>query len=400
MPLYSNSAIMKHLKTVIVTLLNLLFCAATIWFYTRYTILRPYAGSAFKEFLCALLLLGSLYANYFLLYPKFHPKGPYLIYWFSVVGIAVVSGIVDLAMAYPFIASCNARVIESIGSVSFFSTHLFFIIGRNLAMNFFPYLFRERQQLRHSLEREVQVVYRDVRKLDVTDKDSNIQLVSIDDIFYCHQQHNFTIVYMVQNKHYSRLGSMKHLEQLFGNEFIRITTTVLVPFRYIESCQDNMVVMKKMSWEEAPTQFQLESKNSEEVTERIRESIQNFQAVEEACSQEGKDGQEDITEADKAIQNSLVETADESVAAEPAHRTGRRKPITPPDEKILKVLSFIESHPNCISADIIAETQYSQSTVERCLHELKTLGLIERIGGKKFGGYCVSDALQNADTEE
>lgn len=399
MPLYSNFPIMKHLKTVIVILLNLLFCAATIWFYTRNTLLRPYAGSAFKELLCALLLLGSLYVNYFLLYPKLYPKRSQ-VYWLVLGLVVILTGGVDVAIAYPFIILCNSQVIQLVGSVSFFSTILFFIIGRNLAMNFFPYLFRERQQLRHSLEREVQVVYRDVRKLDVTDKDSNIQLVSIDDIFYCHQQHNFTIVYMVQNKHYSRLGSMKHLEQLFGNEFIRITATVLVPFRYIESCQDNMVVMKKMSWEEAPTQFQLESKNSEEVALRIRDVIQNFQAVADDGGQGGAGGQDDATELYEALQNSSVETAEASVAAEATHRTGRRKPITPPDEKILKVLSFIESHPNCISADIIAETQYSQSTVERCLHELKTLGLIGRIGGKKFGGYCVSDALQNADTEE
>lgn len=346
-----------------------------------------------------MLLLGSLYVNYFLLYPKLYPKRSQ-VYWLVLGLVVIVTGGVDVAIAYPFIILCNSQVIQLVGSVSFFSTILFLVIGRNLALNFFPYLLKERQQLRHSLEREVQVVYRDVRKLDVTDKDSNIQLVSIDDIFYCHQQHNFTIVYMVQNKHYSRLGSMKHLEQLFGNEFIRITTTVLVPFRYIESCQDNVVVMKKMSWEEAPTLFQLDPKTSEEVTERIRESIQNFQAVADDGGQGGAGGQDDATELYEALQNSSVETAEASVAAEPTHRTGRRKPITPPDEKILKVLSFIESHPNCISADIIAETQYSQSTVERCLHELKTLGLIERIGGKKFGGYCVSDALQNADTEE
>ncbi|MBR0078204.1 MAG: LytTR family transcriptional regulator DNA-binding domain-containing protein, partial [Bacteroidales bacterium] len=102
------------------------------------------------------------------------------------------------------------------------------------------------------------MVYRDMWKLDVTDKDSNIQFVSIDDIFYCQQQRNFTAVYTVQNKCYTRLGSMKHLEQLFGEEeFIRITTTLLVPFRYIQSCQDNVVVMKRMPWEKEPTTFQL-----------------------------------------------------------------------------------------------------------------------------------------------
>jgi DNA-binding IclR family transcriptional regulator len=56
----------------------------------------------------------------------------------------------------------------------------------------------------------------------------------------------------------------------------------------------------------------------------------------------------------------------------------------------MEVLSFIESHPNCLLPDIIAETQFSQTTVERCLHKLKTMGMIERVGGKKYGGYCVA----------
>lgn len=35
---------------------------------------------------------------------------------------------------------------------------------------------------------------------------------------------------------------MKHLEQLFGEEeFVRITTTLLVPFQYIQSCKNNTV---------------------------------------------------------------------------------------------------------------------------------------------------------------
>ena len=379
---------MKRIKFVVVALLNVLFCTIMLWLFTFNSYLRPFSGSFLKEFLSGLLLLATLYGNYFLLYPKLHTKHPQ-IYWLTLLLIAVLTCMVDFAMAYSFIVSCNAELIEIIGSFTFFSKILFFTIGRNLALNFFPYLLREKQQLCHSLDKEVPVVYRDVRKLDVTDKDSNIHLVPIDDIFYCHQQHNFTIICMVQNEHYSRLGSMRHLEQLFKEEFIRLTTTVLVPFRYIESCQDNVVVMKRMPWEEAPTLFQLDPKTSEEVTKRIKEAIHNFQAVEEACSQDGNVGQDDITEADKSIPNPPVATDDTAATEEPVRQTGRRKPITPPDEKIMEMLSFIESHPNCLLPDIIAGTQFSQTTVERCLHKLKTMGMIERVGGKKYGGYCV-----------
>ena len=70
----------KHLKTIVIISLNVLFCTLVIWFFTQYSILRPYAGSFLKEAISAMLLLGSLYANYFLLYPKIYQKNSYHIY--------------------------------------------------------------------------------------------------------------------------------------------------------------------------------------------------------------------------------------------------------------------------------------------------------------------------------
>ena len=349
----------KHLKTVAIILLNVLVCAIMLWFYIGNSYLRPFSGSFFKELISGLLLLGSLYFNYFLLYPKIHRKYSFVVYWLFVAFIAIVVGSVDLAIAYPYIASHNAALIEYIGPFKFFSRVLFFTIGRNLALNFFPYLFRERQHLQHSLEKEVQVVYQDVRKIDVTDKDSNIQLVAIDDIFYCLQQGNFTTVYTVRNEHYTRLGSMKHLEQLFGDgDFIRISPTVLVPFQYIQSCKDNVLIMKKMPWEKEPTAFKLEPKTGVEIAEKVSAGLLRHHAE--------TDGNENSREQIPAV---------------------KRKPAIPPEEKVQEVLAYIENHPNCNSADIIAGTEYSLSTVERCLAELKKQGLIQYTGSKKTGGY-------------
>ena len=353
---------MKHLNTIIIILLNILFCAITIWLFSRNSVLRPYAGSFFKESLSALLLLGSLYANYFLLYPNLHQKYSRIIYWLTVIIIAIITGTVDLAIAYPNIVSCNAQVIEFVGYYNFFSTILFFTIGRNLALNFFPYLFRERQHFQQSLEKEIKVVYQDVRKLDVTDKNSNIHLIDIDKIFYCHQQGNFTEIHTVQNKKYTRLGSMKHLEQLFGEEdFIRITSTVLVPFRYIKSCKDNMVIMKKMPWEEEPTTFQLETKKQGKIAKKVIEGLLGYRAVANGKKIQGKKVRPKV----------------------------KRQPITPSNEKIKEVLSFIEKRSNCNTGNIIAETGFSSSTVERCLFELKKQGRIKHRGSKKSGGYVI-----------
>lgn len=277
----------------------------------------------------------------------------------------------ELAIAYKGIVSCNAQVIQIVGFFNFFSKILFLIVGRNLLLNFFPFLLRERQHFQQAFEKEVRIVYQDVRKLDVVDGHNNIQLVSIDDIFYCQQKGNFTNIYLVQNKHYTRTCSMKHLEQLFGDDFIRITTTELVPFRYIKACKSNTVVMKKMPWEKEQTTFKLEPKNQEEVAENVVGGLLLYRA--------------------KAIGKNSPKR--------PARPKTKRKPVTPPDEKLTAVLSFIKSHPNCNSSDIIAETTIPLSTVERCIAVLKKKGLIEYIGSKKRGGYHLANTSQKDKAE-
>ena len=353
---------MKHLDKIVAVLLNLLFCGALLWFFTRNSILRPYAGSSFKETIAGVLLLGSLYLNYFLLYPKLYQKHSHIIYWLTLSVVALVTGGLDLAIAYPNIISCGAPIIEFVGLFNYFSKTLLFIVGRNLALNFLPFLFRERHNYQQAFENEVRVVYQDVRKLDVVDEHSNIHLVSIDDIFYCQQKGNFTHIYLVQNKYYTRTCSMKHLEQLFGDDFVRITNSELVPFRYIKECKDNMVIMEKMSWENEPTIFHLEPKTQKEISKRVIEGVQRYRG--------------EVAAGDRIPQK-------------PTRRKVKRKPAKPSDEKTQKVLSYIESHPNCNSKGIIDGTKIPLSSVERCISVLKKQGHIEHTGSKRNGGYDV-----------
>lgn len=363
---------MKHLNTVIYVILNVISCILTLWLFTQNSILRPYAGSYFKELLAGLLLIGSLYVNYFLLYPKLYQKRPHYIYWLTLLLIAIITGIMDMAIAYHNIVSCNEQVIQMVGSFNFFSRILFFVIGRNMALNFFPFLLRDRKHFQQSLEKEVRVVYQDVRKIDVEDSDNNILLVPIDDIFYCLQDGNYAYVYLVQNKHYTRYGSMKHLAQLLGDDFIRITSTTLLPFRHIKACKDNVVIMKKMPWQEEAITFKLESQNQEQIEEKVTEGIMRYR----------------------------VKAGKKKAPKKTTHRDMKRKPILPPKDAVETVFSCIQKHPDCKSADIVAKTSHSLSTVERCLSELRKQELITYVGSKKTGGYRVVNTSQEREVIE
>ena len=104
---------MKRKKTVVTIVLNVLFCGIMLWLFTRNSILRPCSDSIYKEALAGLLLLGSLYVNYFLLYPKIYRNRP-LIYWLVIVAMAVVFGfvvVVELNFALLFFGATLVFVV-------------------------------------------------------------------------------------------------------------------------------------------------------------------------------------------------------------------------------------------------------------------------------------------------
>ena len=323
-------------------------------------------------------MLASIYANYFLLYPQLMEKRhSHTLYWLAVVVMVLIITVLELAIAYPQIMICNGFVIEQVGFYSFFSRLLFTVGGRNLLFNFFAYLFRERKQLQDALDAEVKIVYQDIRKLDVKDHDNKLVLIPIDDIYYCRQDGNYTYIYSVDNIWYTRLGSMVNLEQLFGEEeFVRISPTLLVPYKYIASCKGNEIVMKKMPWTRKPLTFTIDAKNSNEISERIANhlALDNKQRGRRDAMNRVSTGDEQRSRKDAM---NRVSTSGRK----------RRNPINPSQEKQETVFAFIQSHPGTRSTEIIAGTSLSQSTVERCLSELRKQGRVAYVGSKKNGGY-------------
>ncbi|MCR4736643.1 MAG: winged helix-turn-helix transcriptional regulator [Bacteroidales bacterium] len=353
---------MKHRRTLIVVLLNILFCAIVLYFFANYSQLRPYAGSAIKEVLAGLLLLTSIYANYFLLYPLLRKKHP-VVYWVVVVFVSIVAGLIEMIIAWPFIKICCAATMDILGSSRLFLHHLMIVTARDLAFNFFPYMFRERQELRKALDAEVQVVYRDTQMVDVVDHESNLLMIPKDDIYYCVQDGNFTRIYTVHDSWFTRLGSMKHLVQLFGEEeFVRISPTVLIPYQYIWSCNGSEVFLKKMPWTKKPLSFTLDSKNSDPIADKIAEGLQRYKA----------------------------QTGGEQVPKRKPRSNYKRKPVVPPQQKLDMVHSCIQANPGCNTTDIVAQTEISLSTVERCLSELRKRKLVKYVGSKRHGGYHVN----------
>ena len=353
------SVMKKQTRTIIIVLLNVLFCAYLLWFSANNAYLRPYAGSMTREFLAGLILLITLYANYFLLYPKLHKKHP-VVYWVVLISLCIIAAAIDFAIAHRYTMYCNGAIIEQCGAFRFFFHHYKLIVMRNLAFNAFPFIFRERQELQKALDKEVQIVYQDARLLDVSDKEHNARLISRDNIYYCQQDGNYTRIYVTQDDlYYTRYGSMKYLEQLFGSEeFVRVSNTLLIPYRYIHSCNGTEVFMKQLPWQNEPLSFAIEPKY--------------------------------LDQAPGQIALYLLTSKGQETIKSPKQNRNRRRP-KPSQEKTDTVLQYIKEHAGSQTKEIAENTQFSPTTVERCLAELRKQELIKYKGSKKMGGYHTAD---------
>ena len=361
---------MKHKNTIASILLNVLSCTVLLWFFSRNAFLRPYLGSTAKECLSGLLLLAILYSNYYIFYPKLRQRYIFL-YWFVVAAASLAAGFAELAVGYSFIAKNNAQWISEEGLFHFFSPHLFLVFCRNLAFNTIPYVLREMKQLQQSLEIETRTVYQYARLVDVCDKYNNCRHISVDDVFYCKKKGNYTYVYTADGDVFTRNCSIKYMEQHLGDkEFIRISPSVIVSIKYVDSCDEKTVVMRKMPWMKTPLSFNLDTQHNHWTVVVIGSHLHANQ-----CDKE----------------NWPLDVEQEN---------GKKSIYVPSEEKQYAVLQYICKHPGCKSAEISAKTKLSSRTVERSISELKKQGLIEHTGSKKTGGYKAVNNPPEENVEE
>ena len=347
-----SDMLMKRSSPIVVILLNTLFCATLLWFFTRNAFLRPYMGTSGKEIVAGLLLLSSIYANYFILYPRMCAKQRLAAYWGIVVGISFLFAMAEMILAY------SGRFFITIPQdILFMLTQTFFVFGRNLAFNVFTFAMSDSCHFRERYDKEVHVIYKQTKMLDVIDNINDCKLIDVNDIYYCLQDKNNMHIHTVQHEEFKRYCSMKHLEQIFEEkDFVRISGNVMVPYRFILSVYNNEVLLKPLSMQETAPSFIINPKKATQITEKITKYFQQ---------------QLDTVTNEFPI---FVRESNFSVASLN-------------NETI--ALAYIKTHPGCKTQAIATALSCSSSTAERTIAQLRKEGLIEYSGSKKTGGYHV-----------
>ena len=117
--------------------------------------------------------------------------------------------------------------------------------------------------------------------------------------------------------------------------------------------------MKTMPWTDVPLKFELDNRRYPQSSTTIEEYLLAKQELVNVIRTDGDEEKE------------------------------KKNLSVPPKDKLDAVLDYIKEHPGCRSMELISHTSYSQTTMDRCLSELKKQGLIKHNGSKKYGGYSV-----------
>ena len=343
---------MNHFRTITILFLNVLFCLFFLYFFTLNTFLRPFAGGFGKEILAGMMLLISIYANYFLVYPKLY-RHHIILYWIIVIFISLLFGCLEMIIAYPAISHNCAMIIQTVGEFRYFSKHTFLVVGRNIALNLIPFVIKEKGVLKELANSDMKILYNSTNMIDAADSEHKSHLMPTKDIYYCWQTGNYINFRTINNEHFFRYSSMKYMFDLLGEEnFVRISSTIMLPYRYILTCDGEKVRLIDMPWEKKPYIFQISFNKKEMVSRRIAKYFEH-----------------------KTTLSNETLAQETEVASLPRN---------------LKIIyNCIKANPGIRTPNIVIRSACSQSSIERYIAELRKLGLIEYVGSKKTGGYQV-----------
>ena len=360
-------------------LIHLSFCIVLIFLFGYNCRLRPAAYPAlYKEYISGLIVLVAIYTNYCFLFPKLYTCRKYKAYWAFTLLSILLSGFLEILLVSPQLFYIySLRNLSSSKIIEYVVMDSMYVVIRNGGLVLFSYAISEIQWLQKQTAEKATIVRKQYDSLDVKDENHKTLFINTASIYYCEQERNNTVIYMLEGKKYIRYCSMSALEDLLGeNEFVRISRNVIVPKKLVIKFKDNSVELKENFNYKQPVVFK--------INESYLQKVVNLLSLE--------------------LKDTTIST-DKTEIKEPNSKNSPSVPdiqslleVFNQNQKLLTVYHYISTHSNCKISDISDDCKISKGSVSRYLAKLTEHGLISYVGAKKTGGYTITQ--QKPLTEE
>ncbi len=336
--------------------------ALFFWYFLQYSFLRP-RTDIWIDCVIASLLIATMVANFWLLFPLIFKKYPFYVYMVIALIEVLVINTLEYALTSQTVRYLYDNIIRQEGNALsvllpiYCNTFL-----RDFALLVFVGLLADNISLSEKQIENDQELLRSKKQLLVRSQ-GKICVIDISPIYLCRQEKNYAILYSIDGQRYKKRISLKDLEDLLKRQqFIRISKSDLIHLSSIKKCEDNFLILKDniiagskvvaigKSFMENVVPIILKFQQHESESEPIPDS-----------SLEERQRQEAVVKAEVPMLN----------------------------PKATKIQMYVSSHRDCKLDDIVSATKIPKSTVTRHLKELQQQGVIKYNGSKKTGGYRV-----------
>ncbi len=375
------------------------FSIIIVLFFGNFTTLRlPAIGALYKEYLTGVIVLAVFYVQRYLLYPCYflkNRKANFLIFSISCLLAAVF---IESCLIYPQVYSILQMSYQKQIVIKYIIVFALYMFLRDSAIFFTSFAWCEfERSLRknESYEMRIRELANEI-PIDQIQEDKNTNMVdseptpssedyvhegvnnvnsfpslipdsrlflSLDEIWYCEQSRNATIIHDIRDKLYIRYGSLRKIILLLGVEnVIQITRDILLIKKYIQHIEKSHVVIGNP--------ISQNTKSFQWSTVYFKEEYLSMKVMADDLS---------------FNQNTALRPVDKDKKT----NYSEQKLMLLNQKKIKSVYKYVSKHPLCKSDSIEKGTSISPGTLYRILAQLKQNGIIKYVGSKKTGGYCV-----------
>ena len=253
-------------------LMHLVFCIIMLFFFGFNSCLRPVAYPAlYKEYITGFIAIITIYLNYFLLFPKLYICRKYSSYWILTLCSVILSGCLEMLLVFPQLYKIYINYLNRHVMIESFIMNFFHVTFRNGGLVLFAYAVNEIQWLRKQTVEKENIIRTQYSLLDVKNEKHRTLFINTNDIYYCIQERNNSVILLMDGSQFVRYSSMNSLEKLLGEkEFVRISRNVIVPILQIKQWNKKTLTLNKVSGFIEPVSFNISEIYLESVINRLK----------------------------------------------------------------------------------------------------------------------------------
>ena len=235
--------LMKKYRTIWKIIAHILFWILFVFYFVRNNVVRPFPTlHPYKEWVIALLLMGSCYLTYFFIVPRYYLSGYWQKFYVSFFLLATLLTIAEFFLLYVDF-KMFVPIVHSYVKL-YYGRWIFGMFIRDICLLMLFFILRTNEHYHDFLRMQQRASLYEDSSYHIFVGKNEVKTVKISDIVYLVHQKNYTYFHLRNGEKYSMYVSMSKVEEeLPSPRFRRINRKTIVNSDYVIETNRNIVTL-------------------------------------------------------------------------------------------------------------------------------------------------------------